>query len=54
MESFDYRWDSEFHIECKSFEIDDIDSFALAGNAVSGLFFLLFVKQLSHKKILIW
>ena len=53
VESFDYSWASEFHIECKSFEIGAIGSFAFAGNAAGGFFFSIINKFLSHKKILI-
>ena len=50
VESFGYSWASEFHIECKSFEIGAIGSFAFAGNAAGGFFFSIISKFLSHKK----
>ena len=52
VKSYDYSWASEFHIECKSFEIGSIGSFAFAGNAAGGLVFSFINKFLSHKKIL--
>ena len=53
VESFDYSWATEFHIECANFEIGAIGSFAFAGNAAGGFLFSIISKLLSHKKILI-
>ena len=53
VESFGYSWTSEFNIECKSFEISAIGSFAYMGYALGGLVFSFISKLISYKKILI-
>ena len=53
VESFKYSWITEYHIECKSFEIGNIGSFAFIGNAAGGFVFSFISKLLSHKTILI-
>ena len=53
VESFKYSWITEYHIECKSFEIGNIGSFAFIGNAAGGFVFSFISKLISHKKILI-
>ena len=32
-ETFDYSWVNEYHLECKNFDVANIGSFAMAGNA---------------------
>ena len=53
VESFKYSWITEYHIECKSFEIGNIGSFAFIGNAAGGFVFSFISKLISHKTILI-
>ena len=50
VESFGYSWTSEFNIECKSFEISAIGSFAYMGYALGGLVFSFISKLISYKK----
>ena len=52
-ETFDYSWVNEYHLECKNFDVANIGSFAMAGNAAGGFVFSFISKFLSHKKILI-
>ena len=53
VESFNYSWVIEYHIECNKFDVGLIGSFAFIGNTAGGLVFSVINKIFSHKKILI-
>ena len=53
IETFDYSWITEYHLECKSLEIGLIGTFAFIGKTLGGVIFTFLTKCLSHKKIII-
>ena len=52
-ESFKYSWITEYHLECKNFEVGNIGSFVFIGNTAGGIVFSITSKFISHKKIII-